>query len=581
MVLMSTGLIMSSAGATSRYNDRSVRVWGDISSTYRDREYDGGDSHASEWLNMSSISASSYIWQPWFATAMGNLAFSVDETEVSGQEPVQDQYISGRFQLNLFPTSRFPFTAYTSHSRNELDDVIFSRDVTNTELGFIQQYRSVDGRHHYRANYERNLRDDEINNYITDTWVLSSSNQFKNQVIYGDIQYDKVENEIQTDKAVSYSVTGRQTYNKVNNLTLENLVSTSAVDNEFLSTETRSETAQFSSLLSWRPGNRDNLNITGSFRVSELLLENIPDTQNPSAGDVNEHEISTLNINQGLIYNYSRNIIINESINGSYNKNDGETQFTGSESIGINYSPDTIKLLIGNYSWSVGGTINNTHGDVENEKSLNSRISHSLSDSYILSKSAVLNTDITQSLNYDYRTISEDSETLNHSFSVTWNNSTITNQSFIRFLASDTRILDTEENSFQLFNLQFTGQFRINRYTRVTGNLTLQKSIQNSGQEQTDSEVINGQMDFYRNRLFQIPRLNFKSELKFSRQQSESERFISELTTNEPDSEVEWKNSLDYMIGRFEAKLGLDYIKSDDEFDRLIKIQIKRSFGDL
>ncbi len=302
VILMSVAFMMSNAGAVNTYNNRSVRMWGDISSTYRAREFDAGESHATEWLNMSSIYASSYIWRPWFALINGGLSYSVDDTSVSGQEPVQDQYASGKIQLDLFPSSRFPFTVYASHSRNELDDAVFGRDISNTELGLTQQYRSKNGRHHYRGNYEHNIRDDEINSFVSDSLLVSSSNQFTNQVLYGDVQYDRVIDDAEQDEAISYSITGRQSYAKNSDFTIENLVSSSVVDNEFVNTTSQAETAQLSSLLSWRPNNRNDLNVTGSLRISELEVKT-EQQQDVTVNEITEQDSATLNINQGVIYN--------------------------------------------------------------------------------------------------------------------------------------------------------------------------------------------------------------------------------------------------------------------------------------
>ena len=48
-----------------------VRVWGELSSTYRVRESGVDESRDSNLLNTGTIRASSYIWRPWFAQVNG------------------------------------------------------------------------------------------------------------------------------------------------------------------------------------------------------------------------------------------------------------------------------------------------------------------------------------------------------------------------------------------------------------------------------------------------------------------------------------------------------------------------------
>ena len=138
---------------------------------------------------------------------------------------------------------------------------------------------------------------------------------------------------------------------------------------------------------------------------------------------------------------------------------------------------------------------------------------------------------------------------------------------------------DTKD-SFRLINLQYSGFLSFGRFANLTGDITLQKSIQVNENNRREAIVRNGQLEFTQNRLFQLPRLRFRSRLRLSHQQSENERFIANFR-DDTDSESLWENALHYRIGRLEAEMKLDYIKRDGVVDRLFKIQLMRSFGDL
>ena len=146
-----------------------VRVWGDISTLYRARESDSGDSRAraTERLNIGTINASSYIWQPWFALVRGGLTLSENTSDSSEQESAKTEFLSGNFQFDLFPTSRFPFQFYYNQSHNNLDDDLFDREIVTTEYGIGQQYRSKDGNNHYFAKFIQNQREEKDADSVT------------------------------------------------------------------------------------------------------------------------------------------------------------------------------------------------------------------------------------------------------------------------------------------------------------------------------------------------------------------------------------------------------------------------------
>lgn len=582
LVLISALLMIMSnhVRALESFSSHPVRIWGDISTVYRDRDIDGGDSSATERLNTGTVNASTFIWRPWFALLRGGLTLSEDTSDFTGQETVKDKFLTGNLQFDLFPSSRFPFQLYYNQSRNELDDQVFDREIITTEYGFGQQYRTENGKHHYRTNYKQNERDDSKNDRFTvESLFFSSNNQFTNQSIDTDIQFDTVNNDVQDEEANSYSVTGRHSYSDSVNFSIENLVSTSEIENDFLQSESNAKTAQISSLLAWRPQGRDDINLTGSFRLSDIEFTQTQDNTTVSNEQINT-ESSIANLNQGLIYNYSERLRIFESVNASYIESGSQEQFAGSESIGVSYTPDRILWDSSDYGWSISSSFNNQHGDIESSQSLNNQFSHSLTNDFSAQDKYDLRTSLTQSLNYDYQSELDDERSTDHAFSVTWSGSSVNNQSVLRFLISDSRSLDRTDSSLQLANLQYSGFFRLNRFSQIIGNLTFQKSKQIEGSEQSERTVSNGQLEYSRERLFQVPRLRFKSRLKFSEQQSESEQFLADLN-EEAETDSSWENSLHYRIGRLEAQLNLDFIKADNEVDRLIKIQITRSFGDL
>lgn len=554
-----------------------IRVWGELSSAYRLREKVGGDSENINWLNTATISASSYVWRPWFALVNGSLSLSVEEDEDQDQAKTEDEFATGDFYLNLFPTSRFPFRAYYIKSRDQFDNNSSRFDIETTEYGFSQQYRSLDGRHNYLAQYENNHQDNSNrNNFSAESLLLSGDDRIGDHVLETDMKLDTVNNTSLDGQAESYSITLDHSYGDTANWSIENLLSTSSSENDFSDTSSDLETSQLSSFASWHPRNQKDLRLTGSLRLSESRQEQQSDDL--MVAEVDESETETANLNQGLVYEYSDNLQLSESINANYFEDKSRGLFTANEALAARYTSDRFGIGLGDYGWSAGTTYNNVHGDVDREYSLATLFNHSLLNDYSIEGEFQLRTNLTQSFTYEFRSEDEDDKRIDHSYSVTWSNTALKQQNLLRFFISDSRSLNRDDDNFQLVNLQYTGSNSLTRYSQLNGNATLQYSRQETEGMLSEQRVRNGQIEYRRSRVFQLPGMFFTSLLKLSERQSETERLIEDKGSA---TEASWENSLLFRIGRLETQLDIDFIKIGDDYDRLIMFQFKRSFGDL
>ena len=560
-----------------------VRVWGDLSSVYRERDYIAGEVHSMDWLNVATINASSYIWEPWFALVNGGLSLSSDKKwgDGTGQPATNDQYIDGNFRLSIFPASRFPFQFYASKSKNEFDEEVFGRTIDNTVVGVRQHYTSLDRRSFYSGNIERNKRDDlEQDSFVRDSFTFSARNRLENNILSAGVEFDNRE-QPNEDSEKNYSITGRHTFTGSRSLTIDNVLSSSQSHSDFISSSSVTENNQLFSFASWRPGQRTDLNVTGNLRVSGLTqsFEN-QDPSLASTSDITSSELAVVNINQGLIYNYNPSVTITESINGTQSETEGVAQFGGSESIGVRYNSDYLKISMGRYSWHADSNFNRTHGDsVSTESALNNQLGHSLSKEIVLATDIKLQSRFNQAAGYNIRTSRDNARTMNHSMTVSWSEVGVSNRPAIRFLAADNRVKDIDEQQFLILNLQISNDYRFNRYNHFLVNLTLQKSVVTTGQDSTESSYGNGRLNYINNRFFNVMRLSFRTELNYSRKVSDSQND----TLNASDSEYNnsWKNELVYRVGLLSTRFNLDYVKNGDVYDRILKIQFTRNFGDL
>ncbi len=572
-------LAMNVAEATRHGPPGPHRVWGDITTNYRVRQTEGPD--ATSWRNTGTISASSYIYRPWFALVSGSLSLSVDETEFDRQPPVEDEFTTGRFQFDLFPPSRFPFSLYAVRDRSQLEDTTFDRDVTTTRYGARQQYRSRDGMHHYRARYENDRqRSGELDNFEANRINLAASNQFGRHAFSTDVEFDEVDEKIAGNRADNLSITELHTYRDADAFSLENLVSTSRTENEFGQSLADIDTAQLNSFLAWRPADVGRLRLTGSLRLSETRISEQLAATPTMPPAFNEVDRAIANVNQGLIYEYSDNLVLSESLNANYVDNGGEIIFVGNESFRASYSGDRITLGLGEYGWSLSSSLTNRHGDIETQQTLGNQFRHSLARVRTVKDAYQLRLNLAQALNYDFESALPDERGIDHTFNVSWSDLSSRDQSTVSFGILDSRTYGAEAERRQIYNLQYSGTFRIDRYSRLAGNLTLQQSERSDGEQRTRRTVSNGQLEFSHDRLFGVHNLSLRSKLRLSKQQSETERFIADLSAD-PGTETALLNALHYRIGKLETRLNVDFVELDGETDRLLRFYLKRSFGDL
>ncbi len=557
-----------------------VRVWGDLSGVYRSRDFNAAKDNSTDWLSISTINASSYIWRPWFALIDGGVSMTTDNRENSNNEKVDNKYASGKIRFNLFPGSRFPLLLYAVKSNNDRYDKTLSRTIVDTSVGMRQQYTSMDGKQFYSGNVEHKKREDiDQESFTNDVVDFKARYRMKDNAFYGNVDYSGIEKP-NRDDATNYAITARHSYARKSNFTLENMLSTSQTHADYITNSNDTTSNQMSSFLSWRPGAKSDLNVTGSMRVSELAQTYQQYNDTLVIDEAKKNENSSININQGLIYNYTPQIIFTETLNGLIRKVDGIDQYTGSESVGTSYNSSAIKISSGFYNWFTGVNLSRQHGDdVLPEKFVKSQLGHSLSKNFMLTQKVKLQASFNQSASYNYRSVQENTNYLNHSITVNWAESSFKNNSSVRFLFSDIRSQDIKKNVYQLLNMQFFQDYRVSRHAHVTADLTLQYSQVTTDRDTTVTQYKNGQMNYINSRFFDVRGLLYKSEIRLSNK-AENDKDVTQGNYSSFRDNL-WKNEIIYRIGLFESRMSLDYLKNGGKYDRVIKIQLTRSFGDI
>lgn len=553
-----------------------IHTSGRISSIYNEFDSSVSGENSSYWLNIATINASSYIWQPWFALINGSLSLTLLEEDSSASGEIENETVDGSFRFNLFPTSRFPFVLYGSQSRFEQDSLVNDRFYSLTTLGMQQSYASLDGNQSYYASYRTQDRDDQSGNDSSiEIFSFGANVRFEEHNISSSLNHSsntetRVRDQSNTAFLMRHSYTGRS------DLSLENQLSASQDDDEFGQITNDQDTRQFTSFASWAPNNRKDLNITGSVRASDRKDTFINRISATTASQPIERV--NLNLNQGLNYRLSDNLAFRESVNISSNKQQNNETVIYSESVGVSYTASLISLKGGEYNWFAGTNLNQLHGDsIESNVSLDSQLGHNYRRKLFINPEISINASFGQSLSIINATKGEDSDRIGNSASLSWSDSGVSTKTFIRLSATDSRSLEDDSNR-QLYNLQANQYYKLDRSTTFSTELTLQRSRDSGPDGKSGVRLIAGQVNYTDLRFLNLNGLTYRSLIKISDQRPD----IGTLNPNTKSANsLSWENDWVYRIGLFESRLSFDYIKSDNDYNTVIRIELTRFFGDL
>ncbi len=578
LLLWISACIFLTAVSSHSHAKHPVLTWGEIRSIYSDSYSDSTDSTTTNWSNIFTINANTYVWRPWFGILSGSLSIVDSQSESDTLSDSDNNSLGGSLQFKLFPTSRFPFLIYFSESRFEQDNEISESIFTQRTIGMRQQYSSWDNKQNYVANYQRQTRN--IPNESTaksELFTFGANYLMPRHRLAANIGYSEniqpgEEDQNNASLLAKHSFAGSKEYS------LENQFAASESSNAFSSATTELRSKQFTSSGAWAPQHNSKLRVSGNFRIDDKQQTFAPQLSNTQAVVISQQ---TANLNQGLTYLYDDNLTLSQSANISQSQSNNQSQTSASESAGADYSADTIITELGAYSWFASASLSNQHGDaIDSFLSLTSQLGHSLSKEIILSPDVSLSASFAQNISYSTIFDGDSSGSLGNSGSLGWANSKDSDTSTVRASISDSRSLDNDFES-QIFNLLANHNIRHDRFTNLSAELNYQRTRSKSkilDSTSSGSESLSAQFSYSSNKFFNTPGLTFRSTLDATKNTDLSPDTFS--TNTDEATRYSWENELFYRIGLFESRISLDYIKSREIDNRTIIIEITRTFGD-
>lgn len=577
-----------------------IRWGGSLGYSFQKSTSGSANSSTSQGL-FANLSASSYIYAPWFATVSGRLGItssnSSSSTATSGaatsgaSDSNQAANIVGGGEVNVFSSSRFPFRAYFDRSDSRVSGSIVNQDYVNTRFGLTQNYRAEDAL--------------SSGSFMLDRSSVESSDGRKDSVTALSGSYSTQTGPWQHSANGRYSLGQRDGsgervsligFNTSHNANLSDTANLSATVNY---SDSDLRTADATGSLSSNRGRFLQVYTYGSWMPEFEDLEDLPLTLNGSLRygsqetqfGTTSSSAQTMGGNLSALYRFSNNL--SASLNTALNY----ITVAGSESrlltlVGSNVSYVGDPLTIGNfsYNWNVGGNANWQSGAGETPASslLGAIASHSLGRSYAMGDGHTLSLSFSQSLNATSSQSIGTSESLSNNLSL--NYGMYSGDRFsgsISGMFSDVYTTGVNAQHYKNLNLGVNAQGQLSQQSSLNMNLMFNWSDQTNqtqdsfGVPQTVNNqrmTLNGAVNYSHLRFANVRGLRYN--LLFAADtRLRDDRLYGDFNAEQDKSRLSLTNRLDYAIGLLNFRLSLVNNDAGGKKNALLFFQVTRQFG--
>ena len=354
-----------------------VDMSGSVGYSYRSLNTELSDSTSNQLLGI--LRASSYIWQPWFATAEGGVTLAIDNSKLSDTQngnlstSSNSKILSGDAVLNVLPQSQTPFRLSYQATDSRVDNTTINNplirlageDFKTTNLDVSQSY-ITDAGHRIQARYGNRTWDSDVGGTYTDkTAGVELDYKPAGSRLLARANVEKVD-QSQTDRHQdNLLVDVNHYYYPTDALRVDSTASLYNLDTTFdgatgLVDTTVTDIAQASSYLFWRPTDQ-RWTVSGGVRAMEMK------GHDPAqASDQRSFSGSA-----GAFYQYSQRLRFDGSATLTKADVTGASQGSSSEHLGVLYQSDLAILKGFTYQWFANGAMDNQDDPDTSQQSLN------------------------------------------------------------------------------------------------------------------------------------------------------------------------------------------------------------------
>ncbi len=543
-----------------------VKVTGDLTYEYRQESEETGPD-VMQHLTSLNVNAHSYIWQPWFAQITGKLNLSWDEIK-NEQDTTNDEIVTGAVGLYLLPQSRFPLDMNYDKTNSRVTGDQISRSYTNTHYGVMQRYRNPRGTMTANIGYDHNSQVSDNNQDQEDSSDIihfNASQRLEKHFFQLNTDSNKIKHKNTDEFVEQQGSVLRHRYKPGSTFTVENMISVVDNNDNTGGLDRQLHHAQASSYFFWRPQAQSYM-VNGGVRYYGLVNE----------GDIGSSKTNNLYAHTALSYKISSKVRMTANATRSETETGTANNVVATQTINLSYRPQSIQLGEYMYNWDTAGGVRNRSGGEDEGQQYTLQLGHTIQRNLTTGSHSNMNYNFSQRISEELDSVLESRTRLTHTGSVSWQHSRLGKNTYIKFLATDSRSrYGQKEEIYQFANLQFSGHINFKNSSSLNGTLSIQ------GVHRTNGNTSNKELDthssanlVYRHyRAFDVPRLRFTSDLKLNAESVLPVAFDEDKTQRNV-----WENRLDYSIGRLDLRLS--YRKSTIKRNRhdLLMFRLKRWF---
>lgn len=449
-----------------------------------------------------NLNGNSYIWAPWFARAAASL--SLVQSASSGTDKTKNTGIGGNASLNLFPASRFPFTANFDAFDSSGSSSSGSRsDVSLRSISLRQTYSPADGSFNSSADFLNSKTSAGVSGTNTFSRIGGNfSMPIRTEMPQSvDVSASYQVNKRAPDSGSSnyLSMQGRHSINMQDwyGLDFSSDVQYYANDSrDNLSASYSAKVIQMGTVANWIPDEDLPLQISGNLRLVQATLSA------QSSADSGKQDNST--IFGGLSGSYRHSPRWESGANATLitTKDKDKSASLSIVSVRTNWMSELASQKLGDfthsYNYGIGADATLMSGQA-GESTIAGSFSAMQSLVRILDLGIAAPVNLGLNQNYGLRAQSGSlgvSHSLGHSATLNWSLLQGSGMQFnAQAMASDSRSFGSIRSDYQVLNTALAGSMSLGRFSFLTANIAGNLSRQNAqqtGREGETSQVQNG-----------------------------------------------------------------------------------------
>lgn len=527
--------------------------------------------------NTLNVQANSFIGAPYIAQWSGVFGMnSADSTFTPASGAVVKSDNSGlNFggSVNVFPVSRFPFSATFNHGTSEFRAGESSAPTSNTSIGLRQQYRTEVG-DTYSASYNRN----SFTSGATTSQNSALNGSFSARRVFDPDHYLEGDHSLNASLAFSPSTSdlGGQTSRLLNanashtwtvheDLSIGNSLTLASTQRDQFVGDTLARNDSRVLLAAtnfvWRPVEDLPLTLTGggSFTQTQVIQADDAITQ------------QTLAANVSTSYRFSNNLSASgNAFVASTSSNVGRIT-SGGAGANASYTGNPLKFGDYNYGWNLGtGLSGNVATQGNNSIGLSASAGHNLTRTLVIDDAQALNLNAGQTLSYNHQTQGGAATALSHSLGAAWRagyGEALTVSLSANF-SDNISTGQSGNNHYRNMSLVGNGQYQISSRAALTLNANMNWS-QNFVGATSQQQIINGligndnqsqasgsfSLGYMHSSPFSIRNLNYNASVLWINSQASARLAESDPFASQAQKSISFQQLLDYRIGRLTFRL--------------------------